>query len=219
MSDVLDFARKQLVLCGCPHFSSRSALSQVAIPDNWRFSTPRCSNLARSSNSRFVASIALQYGRGLRRFLAVRLRNPHDVPDLAQEVYLRLLRVNHQDAIRNPEAYLFTVANHVLYQYSLRRAARTEFVDITEATAELLSPAAEEPLARAESSQQVEQLQQLLKRLPPRVGAALVMHKIGGYTVQEVANELGVARETAKKYLTRAVQHCRKPGRGMGPAD
>lgn len=175
--------------------------------------------MANSSNSRFVASIALQYGRGLRRFLTVHLRNADDVPDLAQEVYLRLLRVNHQEAIRNPEAYLFTVANHVLYQYSLRKTAKVEFVDITDAAAELLSPAAQDPLARAENSQRVERLQRILKRLPPRVGAALVMHRIGGYTVQEVANELGVARETAKKYLIRAVQHCRRTEPESGSAD
>jgi RNA polymerase sigma factor (sigma-70 family) len=185
----------------------------------WRFSIRRCSTLANSSNSRFVASIALQYGRGLRRFLTVHLRNADDVPDLAQEVYLRLLRVNHQEAIRNPEAYLFTVANHVLYQYSLRKTAKVEFVDITDAAAELLSPAAQEPPARAENSQRVERLQRILKRLPPRVGAALVMHRIGGYTVQEVANELGVARETAKKYLIRAAQHCRRTEPESGSAD
>lgn len=175
--------------------------------------------MANSTNSHFVASMALRYGRGLRRFLAVRLRNVDDVPDLAQEVYLRLLRVSHQEAIRNPEAYLFTVANHVLYQYSLHRSAKTEFVEITEATAELLTPAAEEPSAQAEHSQRVERLQKILKRLPARVGAALVMHRIGGYTVQEVANELGVARETAKKYLSRAAEHCRKSGSGTGETE
>ena len=153
----------------------------------------------------------------MRRFLSVHLRNADDVPDLAQEVYLRLLRVSHQEAIRNPEAYLFTVANHVLYQHSLRRAAKTEFIDITEAMPELLAPAEEEPPARAENCQRLERLQRILRRLPPRVGAALVMHRIGGYTVQEVANELGVARETAKKYLTRAAEHCRKAGHGGNP--
>lgn len=161
-----------------------------------------------------MASIALRYGRGLRRFLSVHLRNVDDVPDLAQEVYLRLLRVSHQEAIRNPEAYLFTVASHVLHQHSLRQASSTSFIDITEAIPELLSPAGEEPPAKAETSQRVERLQKILERLPARVGVALVMHRIGGYTVQEVANELGVARETAKKYLTRAAEHCRKTGYG-----
>ncbi len=40
----------------------------------------------------FVAGIVTQYGRRLRRFLSVRLRNVQDVPELAQEVLLRLLR-------------------------------------------------------------------------------------------------------------------------------
>ncbi len=172
--------------------------------------------MANTSNSRFVASLALRYGRGLRRYLSVHLRNANDVPDLAQEVYLRLLRVNHQEAIRNPEAYLFTVASHVLHQHALRQAANTSFIDITEAIPELLSPAGEDPSARAENSQRVEWFRKTLERLPSRVGVALVMHRIYGYTVQEVANELGVARETAKKYLTRAAQYCRKTGYGAG---
>lgn len=172
--------------------------------------------MANTSNSRFVASLALRYGRGLRRYLSVHLRNANDVPDLAQEVYLRLLRVNDQEAIRNPEAYLFTVASHVLHQHSLRQVANGAFIDITEAIPELLSPAGEDPSARVDNSQRVERFCKTLERLPSRVGVALVMHRIYGYTVQEVANELGVARETVKKYLTRAVQYCRKTGYGAG---
>lgn len=162
------------------------------------------------NNRSFVASIATQYGRRLRRFLAVRLHNVHDVPDLAQEVFLRLLRVGHQEAIRNPEAYLFTVAGHVLHQHSVRQSAGPAFVDITDVVSELASPAGEDPPAQTDNAQRVEQLERILARLPPRVGAALVLHRIGGFTVQEIADQLGVARETAKKYLARAAEHCRK---------
>jgi len=41
------------------------------------------------------------------------------------------------------------------------------------------------------------------------VATALVLHKVAGYSVQEVGDELGVSRETAKKYLARAVEYCR----------
>ncbi len=160
--------------------------------------------------------MALRYGSNLRRFWSVRLRNVDDVPDLAQEVFLRLLRVSDQEAIRNPEAYLFTVASHVLYQHALRQAANASFIDIIEAIPELPSPAGEDPSTRAEHSQRLERLQRILAKLPPRVGAALVLHRIGGYTVQEVADQLGVARETAKKYLTRAAEQCRKAGCSAG---
>ena len=52
-----------------------------------------------------------------------RVRNAADVPDMLQEVYLRMLRVPNVESIRSPEAYLFTVAQHVVQQHSLRQSA------------------------------------------------------------------------------------------------
>lgn len=164
--------------------------------------------------------MALRYGHRLRRYFSVHLRNACDVPDLAQEVYLRLLRVDHEEAIRNPEAYLFTIASHVVRQYAVRQAAADrQFVDITDTDAmegspELVLPPGEEPHARAENSERLEWFQTVLKNLPPRMGAAVALHRIGGYTVEEVANELGMTREAVKKTLTRAAERCRKAGYG-----
>jgi len=152
--------------------------------------------------------MAAQYGQRLRRFLSLRLRNVHDVPDLAQEVFLRLLRVERHETIRNPEAYLFTVASHVIHQHTLRRSSEPISVEITEALAELQAPDNDDPTSRAESAQRIEALEETIGQLPRRVAAALVLQRIGGYTVQEIADRLGVSRETAKKYLARAAQHC-----------
>jgi RNA polymerase sigma factor (sigma-70 family) len=157
-----------------------------------------------------VASVAARYGRRLRQFLSVRLRNVHDVPDVAQEVFLRLLRVDRHDAIRNPEAYLFTVASHVVQQHTLRQSAVPVLVDITDALTELMTSAGEEPAAQADTAKRMEALERSLGQLPPRVAAALVLHRVGGYTVQEIATQLGVSRDSVKKYLMRAAQHCRK---------
>lgn len=165
--------------------------------------------MSTSDKKSFVATIAAQYRRRLHRFLSVRLRNVHDVPDLAQEVFLRLLRVERHDAIRNPEAYLFTVASHVIQQHTLRRSNDPVLVDIVDAVAELVTESTDDSSTKADNVQRIEHLEQLLSQLPPRVGAALVMHRVGGYTVQEIADQLGVARETAKKYLARAARHCR----------
>ena len=167
----------------------------------------------------FVATIAAQYGKRLRRFLSVRLRNVHDVPDVAQEVFLRLLRVERQDAIRNPEAYLFTVASHVLQQHTLRRASDPVFVDITDAVLELTTLAGDDPAAKADNAVRIEQLERVLAQLPPKVSAALVLHRVGGYTVQEIADQLGIGRESAKKYLMRAAQHCRKARAGRAVSE
>jgi RNA polymerase sigma-70 factor (ECF subfamily) len=167
----------------------------------------------------FVATIAAQYGQRLRRFLSVKLRNAHDVPDLAQEVFLRLLRVEQQEAIRNPEAYLFTVASHVIHQHTLRQSTGPVFVDITDAMSELTVAEGEDPAVRTDNAQRVQRLQRILTQLPPRTAAALVMHRVAGYTVQEIADQLGVGRETVKRYLARAAQHCRSRRASRAPSE
>ena len=80
----------------------------------------------------FVSNIAARYGDRLRRFLSQRLRNVADAPDLAQEVFLRLMRVEHHETIRSPEAYLFTVASHVLHQHALKQSEMPVAVDISD---------------------------------------------------------------------------------------
>jgi len=169
-------------------------------------------------NRNFVAGIAARYGSRLRRFLTVRLRNTADVPDLAQEVFLRLLRVEGYESIRSPEAYLFTIASHVIHQHAVRRSSEPVSVDIAEVFSELRTSSSDDPPDQVEHAQQLAELERILDHLPTRVATALVLHRVAGYSVQEVGDELGVSRETAKKYLARAVEHCRNlraAGSGM----
>ena len=161
------------------------------------------------NNRSFVANMAARYGRRLRRFLSVRLRNAADVPDLAQEVFLRLLRVEGYENIRSPEAYLFTIASHVIQQHAVRRANEPLSLDIAEVFSELKTPASEDPVDQAMQVQRLAALERVLSSLPTRVATSLILHRVAGYSVQEVADQLGVSRETAKKYLSRAVEHCR----------
>jgi len=162
-----------------------------------------------SNNRSFVANMAARYGRRLRRFLSVRLRNAADVPDLAQEVFLRLLRVEGYENIRSPEAYLFTIASHVIQQHAVRRANEPLSLDIAEVFSELKTPSSEDPVDQAMQVQRLAALEHVLSSLPTRVATSLILHRVAGYSVQEVADQLGVSRETAKKYLSRAVEHCR----------
>ena len=161
------------------------------------------------NNRSFVANIAVRYGRRLRRFLSVRLRNAADVPDLAQEVFLRLLRVEGYENIRSPEAYLFTIASHVIQQHAVKRASEPLSVEIGEVFSELKTSSSDDPADQLMHMQRLANLEGILSSLPSRVAASLVLHRVAGYSVQEVADQLGVSRETAKKYLSRAVEHCR----------
>src|ERR1700730_2861587 len=112
-----------------------------------------------SGNRNFVATIAARYGPRLRRFLAGPLGNGDDGPDLAQEVYLRLLRVEGYESIRSPEAYLFTIASHVIHQHAVRRSSESVSVDITEVFSELTTSASDDPPEQAAHAQQIDELE------------------------------------------------------------
>jgi RNA polymerase sigma factor (sigma-70 family) len=163
----------------------------------------------------FVTSLEAQYGGRLRRFLRLNLPNAPDVPDLAQEVFMRLLRVENYEEIRSPEAYLFTVAGHVVQQHVQRRVVVTEPLDARDFLEELALVSPQDPAAHAEVEQQLEHLGRALAGLPSRVALSLLMHLFQGYSIAEIAQELGVAQITVKKYLAKALLHCRDAfGRG-----
>jgi RNA polymerase sigma-70 factor (ECF subfamily) len=166
--------------------------------------------LAAEDNKSFVASVVTRHGRRLRRFLAQRLRNRADAPDLAQEVYLRLLRVERHEEIRSSEAYVLTIASNLLREHAVRQAAMPPLVDIEHLATELLVTAHDDPVARAESEERLRAVERALAKLPPKAQAVLLLHRRDGIPLEEIGKQLGVSRSMAKKYLMKALSHCRQ---------
>ena len=158
----------------------------------------------------FVAAVAGQHGPRLRRFLAARLRNAADVPDLVQEVFLRLLRIQSHETIRTPEAYLLTIAGHVVHQHALRQAATPEAIDITDAIANSESLSIPDSAHELDTQREIQALERALNELPENVRACFVLQRLYGYSLDEIAARVGIARSTVKKYLVLAITHCQE---------
>jgi RNA polymerase sigma-70 factor (ECF subfamily) len=158
----------------------------------------------------FVTDIATKHGRRLRRYLAARLRNAADVSDLVQEVFLRMLRVERHESIRNPEAYVMTVAGHVLHQHTLRSAAAPKSLSAVDVLLDLQTAIETDPVAQLDAQRRLAQLDLALEQLAPNVHATFVLHRRDGMTLEEIAKQLGVSRPMVKKYLAKAVFHCRE---------
>lgn len=157
----------------------------------------------------FMLALEKSHGRKLRRFLSARMRHAAaDVPDLVQEVFLRLLRIKDHDAIRNPQAYLYTIASHVLHQQALKRTAHPEVNDPRELMAELESTPVPDPADELDARQRLEKVCRELEAISPRACATLLMYRCEGLTLSEIGARLGVSRTMAKKYLIRAMAYC-----------
>lgn len=159
---------------------------------------------------KLVQDLVASQGPALERFLASRLRGMlSEVPDLVQEVFLRFTRIDRLDSVRNPEAYLFGIARHVLYEHRSRTARAPKTIDIAEVASVLEDFNGCDPEAQLEVQQRIKSFDHALKRLPPNVYATLILNRVEGLTLKEVAVRLGVSRGMAKKYLAAALEECR----------
>jgi len=165
------------------------------------------------SKQAFLTAVEKMYGHELRRFLGARLRNAAaDTPDLMQEVYLRLLRVADHEAIRNPQAYLFTVASHVLHQHTLRQSmtSQAHASVLMETSPDSESVSLSDPAAEAELDEAFEELDRSLQKLSPRAYATLILSRCDGMSLKEIGDRFGVSRGQVKKYLAKALIHVRQ---------
>jgi RNA polymerase sigma-70 factor (ECF subfamily) len=146
------------------------------------------------------------HGSRLRRYLSARMRNAAaDVPDLMQEVFLRLLRLEDHEAIRNPQAYLFTIARHVLHQHALKLAETPRTVEIHDVVAELSALPDADPAAHAELEERFQRLGRALAADCPRAYATLILHRCDGVPLKEISEIFGVSYTMTKRYLARAL--------------
>jgi len=163
------------------------------------------------SSRQFVSVMEKDHGRAVRRFLATRMRHASaDVPDLVQEVFLRLLRIPDHEAIRNPRAYLYTIASHVLHQYTLRQIATTQSTQALDINAEIEASLDGDPAETAQLDQQFEAIGRGLEQLSPRAYATLLMYRCEGATLEQIGERLGVSRVMARKYLMKAMTYCQQ---------
>lgn len=149
-----------------------------------------------------VSSVG-RYRRELHRYLLRRSRRPQDVDDLAQEVYLRLLRHDRSKCVHKPLAYLYGIASHVVADYRIESQHENECVSSGGADgSEDASSISADDLADQLNLQQ--QLERALAQLPPTHAAVLLAHKHRGLSYEEVAAELDLSIHTVEKYVTQA---------------
>lgn len=157
-----------------------------------------------------VARLFAEHGGALRAFLHRRVQRYPDAADLAQEVYVRMLRVPNMDTIRSPEAYLYTVARNLAKEHAHQEHQGRQALDVD-------SPTLQEQLAELptlagdlDTAQRIKRLHEVLQQLPPKCHAAVVLQYWHGLSYEQIAQRLGVSTHMVKKYLSHALVHCRR---------
>lgn len=127
---------------------------------------------------------------------------PGDIDDLAQEVFLRLLRYSDDVAVDNPQGYLFRIAANVANEWRERSRVRKPHDDSW--LEELQIEAGEEPENTFARTRANEYVQAAVDRLPPRQREVLLLHVNEGLTYKQIAQLRGLTYRIVLRDLTRA---------------
>ena len=137
----------------------------------------------------------------IRRFLGANRSVPRDdIDDVAQEVFLRMLRYDCSELVTQPQSYLFKIAANVAAEWSMRSSRRRPHA------AEWLENLVTEsgPEADLMSQMEEEQVKIALEALPPRARQVVQLHFAESLTHEQVAAKLGITRRVVKRELINA---------------
>jgi RNA polymerase sigma factor (sigma-70 family) len=157
-----------------------------------------------------VERLFTEHYTALLAFFYRRVKRKSDASDLVQEVYLRMLRVNDANAIRNPEGYLYTVASNLAKEHAVLDRRQAGAIDADEVSAEHQLRVLPMFDSELDLVTRVSRLRAVLTELSPKCRAAVVMQYNYGLSYQEIADRLDVSPNMVKKYLAQALVHCRR---------
>jgi RNA polymerase sigma-70 factor (ECF subfamily) len=155
-----------------------------------------------------LASLAVlafrKYAPVLHRYIERRIREPNTASDLTQEIFKRFLQVKDMDAVRNPQAYLFGIASHVVREerYRIDRSLVSFDTDAINAADGMIEYASTDDAAERLSLQQ--DLRAALAQLPPLQRAVLLLVKRDGFSYEETAQKTQLSVATVTGYVFEA---------------
>jgi RNA polymerase sigma-70 factor (ECF subfamily) len=137
--------------------------------------------------------------------------------DIVQDAYFRIavLDPNDQSAVDSdgksqvihPVAYLYRVVRNLATDWSRRRATESIVGESGEVIDAMVAPSPS-PEHELIYRQEVRLVAEALAELPERTQIAFAMHRLGGYTLQVIAEHLGISVTLAHQLVRNALTHC-----------
>jgi RNA polymerase sigma factor (sigma-70 family) len=158
-------------------------------------------------NNRF-ADWFKEWRKPVRHWLSRRASVPAaELDDLAQEVFLRLLRYSEKTAVENPLGYLLRIAGNVASEW--RERARVSKPHDQEWLEDLLIEPDKEPENSVCQARTDETVQAAVDQLPLRQKQVLLLRVNEGLTYKEIAERLELSPRVVLRDLSRAYSQLR----------
>lgn len=128
---------------------------------------------------------------------------PDHVDDLLQDAAVRLLDYQEKNPVHHPEAFLYRTARNLLIdQARHQQTAATDTVDIS--VLQQIADLQPDPEAITHAKARLEYLKQGLAKLSPGARRVLLLRRIDGLSVREIAEHEGLTIAAVEKRIARS---------------
>jgi RNA polymerase sigma factor (sigma-70 family) len=151
-----------------------------------------------------IEQLYREHNAALLRFVTAKLGSQQEAREVAQEAYVRLLRLDRAGAVSYLEALLFKTAANLALDRIRARARRPPADDIEKYQGIAFESSPDRSL---EAHQAVEVVRKALAELPEKCRRALLLNRVHGLNQAEIGARLGLQERMVRTHLTRALEH------------
>lgn len=154
-------------------------------------------------NSDSIQTIFIQNHKLLKRMLYRIVQCQFTAEDLAQEAYIRFEKASSNQLLNNPQSYLYRIAKNLAFDHlrkeRVRNAVHTSEADST--VFEEIPSASPDPSAIASHQQRVRQLLYIMQDLPVKQRQILILRRVDGLKIKDIAGRLRISESAVEKNL------------------
>ena len=149
------------------------------------------------------------YSHKLFSFVFKILKNEADTDDIVQEVFVRIWESRDKlEDYKLLNSYIFTIAYNNSIDLIRKRINNNKYLEhlknsaVINATPNLIS--------EIEFNELNTQVQKLIAKLPERQKQVYLLHKEEGLTYSEIAEKLGISKNTVENHIVKALKYLRQ---------
>lgn len=135
---------------------------------------------------------------------------PKEIEDIIQETYVRACQASRQEAIKQPQAYLFRIARNLALDHVKKAETRLAVSenDVGEGMVGETAQLRDATLDSVVSSKDFSDFCEAVRRLPQQQRRAFVLKKVYGYSQREIASEMQLSEKTVERHISLGMERC-----------
>lgn len=157
-----------------------------------------------SMDTTSIASLYAEEHSRLKRMLVRRGMSAQNAADVVQEAFIRLLRSQNEE-IRDPQAYLRRTTESAAIDYYRHEQRVSRLVVSAAEPDETVADSRPLPDALIVTAEEIATLTRAMQDLPPRAREVMMLHKFEGLSYGEIAEQLGIAKNTVMVHMVKAL--------------